>query len=312
VTSADGQFKARDASSYDSVVDYFERYTEKFTAHLPPHLISMTEIADGETVLDVGTGTGVVALQVARQVGEQGRVVGIDLSEGMLAMARRRAMTAGLESRLEFQTMDAESLDFGSESFDAAVSLYALRHFPNPLRAVQELFRVLKPGGRAAVAVGSGPSLLSWHGVQAAARRIGSAWRKYRGRELSACAFLDSLVEQYAGVGPEQDQTGWGAHDHGYRTPVSQLLRQAGFTKLRSTWHGQYSIIDSAEDFWRLQMTFSSVSRKRIQAADEDAVKKLKQVFMDRCESVLQRRGRLVYQSGAMMVAGTKPERTAP
>jgi ubiquinone/menaquinone biosynthesis C-methylase UbiE len=73
--------------------------------------------------LDVGTGTGVVALEVARRLGSGGTVVGVDLSDTMLRAARRKAEAAGLGDRARFERADAESIPHDDASFDAVVSL---------------------------------------------------------------------------------------------------------------------------------------------------------------------------------------------
>ena len=306
-TNDEQRFKTDDADSYNAVVDYFDQYTERFTSHMPEPLLAMAGVPNNGRVLDVGTGTGIIALNVAARLGPQGKVVGIDLSDGMLATAIKKAEQKGLQSRTEFLKMDAENLTFEDNSFDAALSLYALRHFPNPDKSVNEIFRVLKPGASIVVAVGSPPALLSADGVKAAVRRLGSIWRKSTGHELSACEFIDSLVEKYIPERKDRDVTEWVEHHHGFTGSIKDLVRAAGFKNIRTGWKGQYSIIDSPEDFWLLQMTYSSIARKRIQQADESVVQQLKAEFYQVCEQVLQKKGRLVYQSGAAIVAGVKP-----
>lgn len=306
-TNDEQRFKTDDADSYNAVVDYFDQYTERFTSHMPEPLLAMADVPDNGRVLDVGTGTGIIALDVAARLGQQGKVVGIDLSDGMLATASKKAQQKGLESRTEFLKMDAENLTFEDNSFDAALSLYALRHFPNPDKSVNEIFRVLKPGASIVAAVGSPPALLSTDGVRAAVRRFGSIWRKSTGRELSACEFIDSLIEKYIPETKDREVTEWVEHHHGFTGSIKSLVQAAGFKNIRTGWKGQYSIIDSAEDFWLLQMTYSSIARKRIQQADESDVERLKAEFYQVCEQVLLKNGRLVYQSGAAIVSGVKP-----
>ncbi len=302
------RFKSGDADSYNKVADHFDQYTERFTSHLPAPLLAMANVPVNGSVLDVGTGTGIIALFVATRIGPQGKVVGIDLSDGMLATASNKAKRQDLESRTEFLKMDAESLGFADNSFDAVISLYALRHFPNPDKSVREIFRVLKPGASVVVAVGSSPTLLSADGVKAAVRRLGSIWRKSTGRELSACEFIDNLVRKYIPDRKDRDVTEWAEHDHGFTGSIKNLVQAAGFKNICTGWKGQYSIVNSPEDFWLLQMTFSSIARKRIQQADEIVVERLKDEFYARCNQILSKNGRLVYQTGAAIVAGVKSD----
>jgi len=300
------RFKTDDADSYNAVVDYFDEYTERFTSHMPGPLMELANMPANSSVLDIGTGTGIIAIAVADKLTE-GKVAGIDLSDGMLAMAAEKAKLKGLAERCEFIKMDAEQLAFPDNYFDAAISLYALRHFPNPDRSVNEIYRVLKPGARIVVAVGSPPSLLSTDGIKAVIRRVSSAIRKAGGRELQACEFIDSLVEKYIPERKDRDVAEWVKHHHGFTGSIRDLVINSGFEKVSTCWKGQYSVISSPDDFWLLQMTFSSIARKRTQSANISEIEQLREEFFRRCDEVLQKNGRLVYQSGAAIIAGTKP-----
>lgn len=307
LSAHDKLFKLGDADSYNEVVDLFEKYTEQVTRHLPAPMMTMAGVTSSQHILDIGTGTGIVALEVARKLGEQGRVVGIDLSDGMLATAKGKADKEGLATKAEFLKMDAEALEFEDNSFDNVLSLYALRHFPNPEKAVAEIRRVLKPGGKAVIAVGSRPELFSKDGLAAVFRKFGSIVRRHTGRELAACEFLDELVSKHIPENANSETAEWTGHRHGFTGSVRDLLAAAGFTNINSSWRGQYSVFESPEAFWELQMTFSSLARKRIGQAEESAVNTLKEEFISTCEDVLARKGRLVYQSGAAIISAVKP-----
>lgn len=100
----------------------------------------------GEHVLEVGCGTGDDARAIAEQVAPDGKVVGVDKSAEMIAEARTRSEK--LELPLEFDVGDAMDLAFDPESFDACRIERTLIHTPDTQRAVQEMVRVLRPGGR--------------------------------------------------------------------------------------------------------------------------------------------------------------------
>ena len=99
----------------------------------------------GSRVLDVATGTGDLAIELARRVAPDGQVVGCDFSEAMLARARRKA------PQLRFEWADAEALPYGDGSFDAATVGFGARNFGDLAAGLRELARVVAPGGRVVV-----------------------------------------------------------------------------------------------------------------------------------------------------------------
>jgi len=113
------------------------------TAH---RLIELANISAGARVLDVATGTGIVAMVSAGIVGSTGRVVGIDLSSDMLAVARQKAAAAGF-TNVEFRAGDAEKLDFPDGSFDAVLCASSLFFIPDMPGALKEARRVLARNG---------------------------------------------------------------------------------------------------------------------------------------------------------------------
>jgi demethylmenaquinone methyltransferase/2-methoxy-6-polyprenyl-1,4-benzoquinol methylase len=102
-------------------------------------------VGPGDTVLDICTGTAIVALKIAKT--SDARVVGVDLSEGMLRLGQRNVSRAGLGSNVTLLRGRAENLGFSDESFDAVCFTWLLRYVEDPYATIREAVRVLKPGG---------------------------------------------------------------------------------------------------------------------------------------------------------------------
>jgi ubiquinone/menaquinone biosynthesis C-methylase UbiE len=110
--------------------------------------VELARLQPGAEALDVGCGTGTLALAVARRVGASGRVVGIDPSAQQIARARAKA--ARRHAPIEFRTGVIEALPFPDQTFDVVFSTLMMHHLPAPLKrqGLAEIARVLKPGGR--------------------------------------------------------------------------------------------------------------------------------------------------------------------
>lgn len=115
---------------------------------LRERLVELARLVPGESVLDVGCGTGTLALAAKRAVGVAGSVTGVDASPEMIAIAARKAARAGVG--VGFETAAAERLPFADATYDAVLATLVLHHLPGPVRreCAREALRVLKPGGR--------------------------------------------------------------------------------------------------------------------------------------------------------------------
>ena len=129
------------SGGWDKWYELFERGAEPVTRAL----LDGAGLRPGSSVLDIGSGTGQPALAAASLVGE-GRVLGVDQAEGMLAVARRRATAQGL-ANVEFLREDAEELDVEHGTFDAVVSRWGLMFLPDADRVLRTAYDALRPGG---------------------------------------------------------------------------------------------------------------------------------------------------------------------
>ncbi len=135
-------------------------------------VLRLARLSPGEQVLDVGCGTGTLAIAAKRQVGTTGTVYGVDASPEMLARAGKKASKAGVEIVLKNGLVEA--LPFPDGRFDVVLSTVMLHHLPGKLRrqCAAEIKRVLKPGGRV-LAVDFGTSLAQKKGIVAHFHRHG-------------------------------------------------------------------------------------------------------------------------------------------
>lgn len=130
----------------------YERYmVPALFAPAAEHLLAVASLRPGENVLDLGTGTGIVARLAAPNVAPTGLVTGVDVSPHMLSVARARALEEGLS--IEWQEGQAEALPYPDERFDLVLSQFALMFFADRQTALAEMRRVLVPDGRVALSV---------------------------------------------------------------------------------------------------------------------------------------------------------------
>ena len=98
-------------------------------------------------ILDVATGTADMALLACKMLNPE-KITGIDISEGMLELGRKKIEKEGLEEKISLHTGDSEAINYGENTFDAVMVAFGVRNFENLEKGLAEMYRVLKPGGR--------------------------------------------------------------------------------------------------------------------------------------------------------------------
>ncbi len=119
-------------------------------------MLKMADISIGSRVLDIAAGAGEQSITTAKKVGPSGYVLATDISSNILDYAKHMALQAGLNN-IETKVMDGENLTLEDETFDAVISRVGLIYFPDQQKALKEMLRVLKPGGKIAAIVYSTP-----------------------------------------------------------------------------------------------------------------------------------------------------------
>jgi ubiquinone/menaquinone biosynthesis C-methylase UbiE len=221
-------------------------------------IVAAAKVAPGMRVLDIACGTGEPSITIARLLQGTGEVVGVDLSGGPLAVAGERAKQHGL-SNVRFQQADVHDLPFPANSFDRITSRLGVMFFADLPRSLQEMHRVLKPGGRVA--------LLAWGKFDQPyfATTIGTILKMLPNIQLSA--------------------TGEGMNKFGTPDVLAAQMREAGFAQVQEsleyvswTWPG------TVEEVWEyfqdvavpFQPTLQAVPAERRNQIDEAVLQAMK------------------------------------
>ncbi len=232
-------YKERQRASWSAAAKAYSSHMVEIFRPLTERMLSLLALQEGQKILDVASGPGEPALSVARALKGTGRVIGTDLAEGMVAEAQRRARSEGLQN-VEFRMMDAEALEFPDGSFDRVTCRLGLMLFPHPQKALQEMQRVLVPGGKVVLAVwGEEEKVSLIRLVQGVTREhfpqanvpgmpIPSAFGAPGAleRALTEAGFLEIHVERFMLTPSLKDSEElWEAFREG--TPLKMLLAQA-------------------------------------------------------------------------------------
>ena len=146
---------------WDKAAEYYEK---SWQAQLKPAhdlLMKNSKVQNGEKIIDIAGGTGLVSFRLSEKAGETGNVLATDISDEMVVIGNNLCESNKLQN-LSFERMDAENLASEDNTFNLATCALGLMYFPNPEKALSEMFRVIKPGGRTAVAVWGSRKKCGW------------------------------------------------------------------------------------------------------------------------------------------------------
>jgi len=305
------RWKELDAASYDGVAEAFDRHSQRLSGRAAARLAELVHVGARDRVLDVGTGTGLLPFSLAAAPEPPVSILGIDISSGMIETARRRLRDELHDDpRVRFERMDAEELSLSEASFDVVLSAFALTHVPRPELAMREIFRVLAPGGRVGVALGSRPPAGTMAQLRHAFAEVGRRIEVMRGRRLTA-DLLDRIVDRRIG-GSVEVPAGAPLATRLDRAPLLRdLIRGAGFTDVRVSWRNYQNEIESPEEFWDLHRTIRSDSRKRLLVAPPGVEAEVRREFMAECGRTVERGGVMTFPISVVFVTARKPEATA-
>lgn len=166
-------------------------------------------------VLDVATGTGDFAIQACRML-PSASLTGVDLSEGMMQVGRRKVEQAGLAARIDFQREDCEALTFSDASFDAVTVAFGIRNFEHLDRGLHEMCRVLRPGGHLVILELSTPDRFPMKQLYRIYSRLIPLMGRLVSHDRSAYTYLPQSIRAF----PQGEV-------------MSESIRRAGFSDVR-------------------------------------------------------------------------------
>ena len=150
------RYKAGQRQGWDSVSSGWEKWWKTVEAaggKVSRRLIELAEIKEGYRVLDVATGIGEPSITAAHQVGKSGHILAIDISPEMLSIAKKRAISSGIQDVIEFREGDTETIELPISTFNTAFCRFGLMFLPGLGAGLSNIHKSLKEGGRFAAAV---------------------------------------------------------------------------------------------------------------------------------------------------------------
>jgi SAM-dependent methyltransferase len=226
--------------------DADRRWVAESSRPVAKWLVDALDPQPGETILELAAGVGDTGLAAASRLGDSGRLISTDFSAQMVDAARRRAEELGA-SNVEFRTMDAERMDLADDSIDGVVCRWGYMLMADPENALRETRRVLRPGGRVALA--------AWAEVDA------NPWSAVPGQELVA----HGLVEPPEPGAP--GQYAWARHGL-----IGEVLDAAGFGEHHVEPLDFTFDYRSAADWWRTVLSCSNRLATAVAKADDNVV----------------------------------------
>jgi ubiquinone/menaquinone biosynthesis C-methylase UbiE len=258
----------------------WDRFFDEQMAFLNHRLVADARLRSGMQVLDLGSGTGYPALLGARTVGPSGRVIGLDLAEQMLAVARRKATVLSL-ANVTFRTGDATTLPFEANAFDSVTSRFCLMFLPEIPKAAAEIARVMRPGSWVAIAVWSAPEKNPSIGLSMEA--------------------MKKVVEL-----PPPDPTAPGIFRLAKPGDLAEMLKQTGLVDVTDQEFLAEWSYASADDYYTSLMEIAAPIQNLMATLSTSQVQEVKRLITQ-AVTQYQRGNRITFPLAVRMVAARKP-----
>ena len=272
-TQANGSdYKPRLAASFDNRVNYDDAYT----VGRATKLVEAAGLKAGDSVLDLATGTGIVAVAAAQAVGARGRVIGVDISRGMLDQARTKIRAGGLDT-LDLIEADVEQVDFQGESFDAILCSSAFMWLTDISATLRRCRGWLKRGGLLAFSCYSESSFMIPLLVKACAsfgvslpncnEPLGT---KERCRDLVQKAGFNQIeirTEEFGSYVPRNDRWWQWTGDPNWIAPGGNPLAELSaerLSEIRAAYESEVNALATPQGFWHEITMFVVLCQYRV------------------------------------------------
>lgn len=243
------------AEAWDEVAHGWTRHIEEDLIPYTEEALRLVPVGEGDRVLDVACGPGALCLRAAWR---GARVLGVDFSKEQIEMLHARAQEEGLD-HMEGRVMDGQNLDLEDASFDAAFSMFGLMFFPDRARGFEEIHRVLKPRGQAAVSAWADPSTNDWFTL-----------------------FGDAIDAALPDIEPSPPPSFMEIADP---ARLEQEMMEAGFEAVEIHTPSTETTIESAQAGWRKLAEANPVLPGMLSRLGEDAFESIRTAFHELYEA---------------------------
>ena len=271
-------------TAWETSSQYWNKYRaliEKMLAPLTTALVEGAQIGPGQTVIDIGGGSGEPSLTVASIVGEKGRVIYTDPSIGMVNSARAEAERRGLRN-ISFHQCPADELPFSKNSFDVALSRLSAMFFPDVLAGLRQILSVIQPGGVVALVI-------------------------WASREANPFfTMVTDILDTFVPADPE-DEDAPAAFRFAKPGKLAKILQEAGATSVKERavdFKIQAPI--TVPQFWDLRTEMSDTFRGKLKKLEPEAVVAVRDA-VEKAAAQYFLNGQMNFPAQALMVTGEKP-----
>jgi ubiquinone/menaquinone biosynthesis C-methylase UbiE len=234
-------------------------------------------------VLELACGPAGVGLAAAERVGPDGKVICSDFAAPMVEVARERAAALGAGGNIDFRVLDALEIDLPDAAVDAAVCRMGYMLMPEPERGIAEALRVVRPGGRLAFAVWSGPEVNPWLALP-----------------------VRTIMNRLGAPPPEPGTPGVFALADEAR--LREMLERAGFEDVRVEQLDGPMAFDSFDHYWNVTRELAAPLRAMLENMPDDDRTAIEATLRDASAEFADGDGRLPFPAAALGAAGRRPE----